>query len=178
MIPLAILDFLCVHPFDDGNGRTSRLLTLLLLYHHGYEVGRYISLERIFERTKESYYETLRQCSDGWHQGSHDAFPWMSYFWGVVLSAYREYEQRVGTIRSGRGAKADQVRQAVTRKLGAFRAADIEVECPGVSHEWVRRVLREMRDAGEIELQGHGPGARWAKVRGEKRSDEAKKGRK
>ena len=164
VIPLAILDFLCIHPFGDGNGRSSRLLTLLLLYHHGYDVGRYISLERIFEKTKESYYDTLRRCSEGWHEGTHDAFPWVSYFWGVVLSAYREYEQRVGTIRTGRGAKGDQVRQAVERKLGAFRSTDIEAECPGVSHEWVRRILREMRDEGMIEFRGHGPGARWVKL--------------
>jgi len=163
LIPLVVLDFLCIHPFEDGNGRVSRLLTLLLLYHHGYEVGRYISLERVFEQTKRSYYDTLERCSQGWREGTHDVFPWMTYFWGVMLAAYKEYEQRVGTLRTGRGAKADQVRQAVGRKLGPFRAADIEVECPGVSHEWVRRVLREMRDEGLIEFRGRGPGARWVK---------------
>jgi len=167
LVPLVVLDFLCVHPFEDGNGRLSRLLTLLLLYHHGYEVGRYISLERVFEQTKRSYYDTLERCSQGWHKGTHDVFPWMNYFWGVMLAAYKEYEQRVGTLRTGRGAKADQVRQAVERKLGPFRAADIEVECPGVSHEWVRRVLRGMRDEGRIEFRGKGPGARWAKKEGE-----------
>ena len=163
IIPLVILDFLCIHPFEDGNGRTSRLLTLLLLYRHGYDVGRYISLERIFEQTKESYYNTLERCSQGWHEGAHDTFPWISYFWGVMLAAYKEYEQRVGTLRTGRGAKGDQIRQSVERKLGPFRTVDIEVECPGVSHEWVRRVLREMRDEGLIEFQGRGPGARWVK---------------
>lgn len=163
VVPLTILDFLCIHPFDDGNGRSSRLLTLLLLYQHGYEVGRYISLERIFEQTKVSYYDTLERCSQGWHEGKHDAFPWVNYFWGVMLAAYKEYEQRVGTLRSGRGAKGHQVRQAVERKLGPFRAADIEMECPGVSHEWVRRVLREMRDEGLIEFHGKGPGSRWVK---------------
>ena len=165
LIPLVVLDFLCVHPFDDGNGRASRLLTLLLLYRHGYEVGRYISLERIFEQTKRSYYDTLERCSQGWHDEEHDAFPWVSYFWGVMLAAYKDYEQRVGSLRTGRGAKGDQVRQAVERKLGPFRAADIEAESPGVSHEWVRRVLREMRDEGLIEFQGKGPGARWVKKR-------------
>ncbi len=163
IIPLAILDFLCIHPFDDGNGRASRLLTLLLLYHHGYEVGRYISLERIFEQTKQSYYDTLKRCSQGWHEGAHDALAWISYFWGVMLAAYKEYEQRVGTLRTGRGAKGDQIRQSVERRLGPFRTVDIEAECPGVSHEWVRRILREMRDEGLIEFQGRGPGARWAK---------------
>ena len=163
IIPLAILDFLCIHPFGDGNGRASRLLTLLLLYQHGYEVGRYISLERIFEQTKTSYYDTLERCSRGWHEGKHDASPWVNYFWGVMLAAYKEYEQRVGSLRTGRGAKSDQVRQAVNRKLTPFRAADIATECPGVSHEWVRRVLREMRDEGLIEFRGKGPGARWFK---------------
>ena len=172
VIPLTILDFLCIHPFDDGNGRTSRLLTLLLLYHHGYDVGRYISLERIFEQTKESYYDTLERCSQGWHEGKHDAFPWVNYFWGVILAAYKEYEQRVGSLRTGRGAKSHQVRQAVERKLGPFRVADIATECPGVSHGWVRRVLREMRDEGLIEFQGKGPGARWIKKPKTARRDE------
>jgi len=163
LVPLAILDLLCIHPFDDGNGRTSRLLTLLLLYQQGYTVGRYISLERIFEQTKQSYYDTLERCSQGWHQAKHDAFPWINYFWGVLLASYKEYEARVGTLRSGRGAKGHQVRQAVERKLLPFRASDIAAECPGVSHEWVRRVLREMRNEGLIEFRGKGPGARWHK---------------
>ena len=171
LVPLAVLDFLCIHPFDDGNGRTSRLLTLLLLYQQGYEVGRYISLERIFEQTKQSYYDTLERCSQGWHEGQHDAFPWISYFWGVMLAAYKEYEARVGTLRSGRGAKGHQVRQAVERKLTPFRASDIAAECPRVSHEWVRRILREMRDEGLLEFRGKGPGARWVKKQKQEESE-------
>ena len=89
LVPLAVLDFLCVHPFLDGNGRTARLLTQMLLYHAGYEVGRYISLERIFEESKESYYETLEVSSQGWHEAEHDILPWVTYFWGVLLRAYR-----------------------------------------------------------------------------------------
>jgi Fic family protein len=88
ILPLTILDFLCIHPFSDGNGRTARLLTLLLLYHFDYQVGRYISLERIFEESKESYYSTLEKSSKGWHEGQHDVMPWMTYFWGVLLRAY------------------------------------------------------------------------------------------
>jgi len=165
VMPLTILDFLCIHPFEDGNGRCSRLLTVLLLYHQGYDVGRYISLERVFEQTRESYYDTLERCSQRWHEGEHDAFPWMSYFWGVLLAAYKEFENRVGAIRTGKGAKAERIRNAVERTLVPFRAADIEAECPGVSHEWVRRILRELRDEGVIEFHGRGPGARWVKKR-------------
>src|SRR5262249_52545865 len=96
IIPAVILDFLCIHPFRDGNGRTARLLTLLLLYHFDFQVGRYISLERIFEESKESYYDTLEKSSHGWHEGEHDIMPWMTYFWGVILRAYKEFELRVG----------------------------------------------------------------------------------
>ena len=89
IIPLTVLDFLCIHPFNDGNGRSARLLTLLLLYHSGYEVGRYISLERIFEGSKESYYETLEKSSQKWHEGKHDIKPWLTYFWGTLIRAYK-----------------------------------------------------------------------------------------
>ena len=166
IVPLTILDFLCIHPFADGNGRTARLLTLLLLYHFDYEVGRYISLERIFEESKETYYEALEASSHGWHEGRHDAIPWITYFWGVLLAAYREFEDRVGSIRSGRGAKTDLVEQAVGRRTQPFGIADIEAECPGVSREMVRHVLRRLRDDGRLELQGAGRGAKWAPVNG------------
>jgi Fic family protein len=168
VVPLAILDFLCVHPFLDGNGRVGRLLTLLLLYQHGYQVGRYISLERIFEESKESYYETLEKSSQGWHEGEHDPYPWMTYFWGVLLRATREFEDRVGTIRVGRGTKTDQIKQAVNRRTAPFAISDITADCPGISHDMVRRVLRELRDSGAIELQGKGRGAKWLRVRDEK----------
>jgi len=91
LIPLAVFDFLCIHPFNDGNGRVARLITLMLLYHFGYEVGRYISLERIVEATKEGYYDTLEASSQGWHDGRHDVMPWLEYFWGTLLRAYREF---------------------------------------------------------------------------------------
>lgn len=165
VIPIAILDFLCIHPFTDGNGRIARLLTLLLLYHFGYEVGRFISLERIFEESKETYYETLEASSQAWHQGEHDVFPWMNYFWGVLLRAYDEFEERVGTIRKGRGAKTDQVRAAVERRIGPFSISDIEADCPGVSRDMIRIVLRRLKDEGAIVLQGKGRGARWIRAR-------------
>jgi len=163
VVPAAILDFLCIHPFADGNGRTARLLTLLLLYHFDYQVGRYISLERIFEESKESYYETLEASSQGWHEGKHDIMPWMTYFWGVLIKAYREFEERVGSIRTGRGSKTDQIRQAVTRRMGPFAISDIEADCPGISRDMVRVVLRQLKDEGAISPDGRGRGAKWIK---------------
>jgi Fic family protein len=161
VVPLAILDFLCIHPFSDGNGRVSRLLTLLLLYHAGYEVGRYISLERIFEESKETYYETLEHCSQGWHEGKHDVYPWLNYFWGVLIRAYGEFEERVGEIRVGKGSKTDMIRESVERKIGPFAISDIERECPGTSRDMVRVVLRQLRDEGKITPLGSGRGAKW-----------------
>lgn len=161
IVPLTVLDFLCVHPFVDGNGRTARLLTLLLLYHFGYEVGRYISLERIFEESKETYYETLETSSKNWHHGKHDAFPWLRYFWGTLLRAYEEFEERVGQIDSARGSKTDHVKAAVRRKISPFAISDIEKDCPGISRDMIRLVLREMKKDGEIVLQGKGRGAKW-----------------
>ncbi len=165
VIPLAILDFLCIHPFTDGNGRVARLLTLLLLYHFDYQVGRYISLERIFEESKETYYETLEKSSQGWHQGTHDVFPWMDYFWGVLIRAYREFEERVGTIRTGKGSKTEQIRMAVNRRIGPFAISDIESDCPGISRDMIRIVLRQLRDEKAIILKGKGRGAKWIRKR-------------
>jgi len=161
LIPLAILDFLCIHPFLDGNGRVARLLSLMLLYHFKVEVGRYISLERIIEDTKETYYETLETSSQGWHEGHHDVMPWLNYFWGVLIRAYREFEERVGAVRRGRGAKTEQVRLAVLARSQPFAISEIEAECAGVSRDMVRHVLRKMKDEGLIEPRGRGRGAKW-----------------
>lgn len=161
VIPLTVLDFLCIHPFADGNGRVSRLLALLLLYRFDYQVGRYISLERVFEESKETYYEALEASSQGWHGGRHDPYPWLNYFWGVLLRAYREFEERVGTIRTTRGSKTEQVRRAVERRTGPFAISDLEIDCPRVSRDMIRRVLRQLRDEGVIAVQGKGRGAKW-----------------
>ena len=163
IIPLAILDFLCIHPFDDGNGRCSRLLMLLLLYHFGYEVGRYISLERVIEQSKETYYETLEASSKNWHQGQHDPHPWLNYSWGVLIAAYKEFEDRVGTIQTARGSKTERVRSAVLRRLGEFAISDIQRDCPTVSRDMIRVVLNQMREEGVVELHGRGRGAKWLK---------------
>jgi len=161
IIPLAMLDFLCIHPFRDGNGRVSRLVTLLLLYHSDYVVGRYISLERIVEESKQTYYEVLEHSSRQWHDGRHDAAPWLNYFWGVLLRAYGEFEERVGTIKHGKGAKTDAVRDVVLRRTVPFAISDIEDACPWVSHDMIRLVLRQLRDEGAIKAEGVGRGAKW-----------------
>jgi len=164
LVPLAVLDFLCIHPFQDGNGRIARLLTLMLLYQHDYEVGRYISLERIIEDSKESYYDTLEASSRGWHDAQHDVLPWLEYFWGVMLRAYREFEQRVHVARDGHGAKSEQIRLAVLRRSEPFGISEIENECAGTSRDMVRHVLRQMRDEGLIESTGVGRGAKWRHI--------------
>jgi Fic family protein len=166
VVPLFVLDFLCIHPFSDGNGRVARLLTLQLLYRIGYEVGRYISLERLFEESKETYYETLETSSQQWHEGIHDVNPWMNYFWGVLLRAYREFEERVGDIGGGKGAKGQQVRAAVGRRIMPFQISELERDCPGISREMIRVVLGQLRDEGKLILEGRGRGARWRKVKG------------
>lgn len=163
IVPLAILDFLCIHPFADGNGRMSRLLTLMLLYHFNYEVGRYISIERVYEQTKEGYYETLEASSQGWHEGRHDPNPWLNYFWGVMLRAYREFEERVGEVRTRKGSKSGQVREVVLAKQIPFSISEIEADCPGVSRETVRIVLREMSREGLIASTGKGRSAKWVR---------------
>ena len=162
--PLAVLDFLCIHPFADGNGRVSRLLLLLLLYRLGHEVGRYISLERITEESKETYYEALERSSQGWHEGRHDPHPWLDYFWGVLLRAYAEFTERVGGLNRGAGSKAALVREAVARMVGPFALADLETQCPGVSLPTIKRELAAMRNEGHLLLEGRGRGARWRRV--------------
>ncbi|MBY4946438.1 Fic family protein [Cupriavidus respiraculi] len=166
LVPLAMLDFLCIHPFPDGNGRMSRLLTLLLLYRFDYQVGRYISLERIFEETKESYYETLEASSRGWHEAGHDVSPWLDYFWGALLRAYREFEERVGTVEHGRGSKGDRIRAEVRKRSKPFSITEIEEACPGVSRDMVRLVLRAMKAEGLIAPSGKGRGAKWSRIIG------------
>lgn len=164
VLPLAVLDFLCIHPFSDGNGRMARLLALLLLYHFDFEVGRYISLERVIEQSKDTYYEALEASSQGWHEGQHDPHPWMSYFWGVLVAAYKEFEERVEGFQSAPGAKTALIEQAVRRRFKPFGIADIEAECPDVSRDMVRHVLRQMRTRGEIEIRGRGRAAKWARI--------------
>jgi Fic family protein len=170
LVPLVVLDFLCIHPFPDGNGRMARLLTLQLLYHFDYAVGRFISLERIFEESKESYYETLEASSQGWHEGEHNIAPWLDYFWGALLRAYKEFEERVGTIERGRGAKGDRVRAEILKRQLPFSITDIEEACPGISRDTVRMVLRAMKAEGLIAPMGKGRSAKWTQIQHEGKS--------
>lgn len=157
------LDFLCIHPFRDGNGRVSRLLWLLQSYQLGYEVGRYISLERLVEQNKDRYYETLEQSSQGWHEGKHDPWPYINYVLFILKIAYKEFAERVGETRAPRGAKTDQVIAVIEQFSGDFSVAQLALRCPGVSRDMVRRVLREQQAAGRIECLGRGPAAKWRK---------------
>jgi Fic family protein len=159
-----VLDFLCIHPFRDGNGRVSRLLMLLLTYKAGAEVGRYISLERLIEQNKERYYEALEQSSRGWHEGTHNPWPFVNYVLWILKDAYKEFEQRVGHTAEPLGAKAELVRQAIQRQQGSFRVADLERACPSVGRDWIRNILRQMKAAGEVRSSGRGAGARWKRV--------------
>lgn len=159
------LDFLCIHPFRDGNGRVSRLVLLLQAYQAGMEVGRYISLERLIEQNKERYYETLEQASQGWHESRHDPWPFVNYVLSILKIAYKEFEERVGQVAEPRGAKAELVVSAVRRQQGEFRLSDIERACPGVGREWIRSLLGDMKKAGELQCTGRGVGARWLVIR-------------
>jgi Fic family protein len=156
-----VLDFLCIHPFRDGNGRTGRLLSLLTLYHQGYEVGRYISLERLIEDSKEDYYETLQRSSNHWHEGQHDLKPWTNYFLGIVRHASLEFEKQVNALKTAPGAKSKLVRESIAAQLGPFTLASLEQACPGVSRDTIRQVLRELQSLNMVECLGRGPGAQW-----------------
>lgn len=157
------LDFLCIHPFRDGNGRVSRLLLLLQCYHLGCDVGRYISLERIIEQNKERYYETLEQSSRGWHEGRHNPWPYINYLLFVVKTAYREFEQRLEHAESPRGAKTEMIEAAISAMSGEFTLNGLETACPGVSRDMIRKVLRGLKTIGFVECLGRGPGAVWKK---------------
>ncbi|MDI6792857.1 MAG: Fic family protein [bacterium] len=154
-------DFLCIHPFRDGNGRVSRLLLLLQCYYLGYEVGRYISLERLIEQNKERYYETLEQSSQDWHEGRHNPWPYVNYLLFTLKTAYREFEERVGQMKSPRGAKTDLIEAAVKTASDEFTLADLDSACPGVSRDMIRKVLRNLQKANKVECLGRGPGAPW-----------------
>ena len=158
------LDFLCIHPFRDGNGRVSRLLFLLACYHCGIEAGRYISLERIIEDNKERYYEILEQSSQSWHEGKHNPWPAMNFLLFILTHACKEFEQRLGQIKSPRGEKTAAVLAAVERQISTFRVADLQAECPGVGLDLIRRLLARLQKEKKVKSLGTGRSAKWEKV--------------
>lgn len=158
------LDFLCIHPFRDGNGRVSRLLLLLQCYHFGLEVGRYISLERLIEQNKERYYETLEQSSHGWHENRHDPWPYINYLLSILKTACAEFERRLGQLHSPKGEKTSLVLEAIDRTTSPFSVAEIQSRCPNVSIDMIRRVLKNLRAEQRVECLGRGQSARWQKT--------------
>ena len=160
-----VFDFLMIHPFQDGNGRMSRLSTSLLLYHAGYEVGRYVSWEKVINDSRESYYEALARSTVGWHEGTHDLTPWLDYFFGVLIVSYRDFEARLETVAT-KGSKAEAVRRFVRTNVSeTFSISDIREVVPNVSDVYIGQILRQLRDEDVIELQGTGQGARWRRLR-------------
>ena len=155
------LDFLCIHPFRDGNGRVSRLLLLLTAYHLGVEVGRYVSLERIIEENKARYYETLQLSSKGWHEGKHDPWPYIGYLLFIIKKAYDEFEERAGQIAAPRGEKSEMVLNWIRARQEPFRLVDVESACPGVGRDWIRTLLFELKKEGRLMCSGKGRAARW-----------------
>ncbi len=155
------LDFLCIHPFRDGNGRVSRLLLLLMLYHLGYRAGRYISLERIIEQTKDRYYETLQQSSRGWHDGQNDPWPFINYLLYSLKSLYQEFEDRYENTRLPLGEKTGTIRAAIMSFPAPFHIGELHKKCPEVSLDMIRKVLKDMQLRGEIKCLGRGKKACW-----------------
>jgi len=135
----------------------------LQCYHLGFEVGRYVSLERVIEENKERYYETLEESSRNWHDGAHDPWPYINYVLFVLKSAYCEFEERAGQVKSPRGAKTALVEAAIAASPGEFSLSHLERACPGVSRDMIRRVLRDLQKAKLVVCLGRGPGATWRK---------------
>lgn len=156
LIPMFVLDFLCVHPFNDGNGRLSRLLTLLLLYRSGYIVGKYISIEKLIEQTKEIYYESLQLSSAGWHDNKNDYEPFVKYMLGVIVAAYREFSSRVSLLTTQGMSKPDRVKEIIRATLGPITKTEILTKCPDISQVTVQRALADLVDKGDIVKLGGG----------------------
>ena len=150
LIPMFVLDFLCIHPFNDGNGRMARLLKLLLLYRSGYIVGKYVSIEKVIEESKETYYETLQQSSVGWHENNNDYAPFVRYMLGVIVAAYREFASRVQLLVTSGLSKPDRIRELIKNTIGKITKAEIMRKCPDISQATVQRTLIDLHKSGEI----------------------------
>ena len=158
LIPAFICDFLCIHPFNDGNGRMSRLLTLLLLYQNGYEVGKYISIEKQIEKTKNVYYDVLQGADYGWHEEQNDPTPFIRYMLKVILACYTEFEERVGMLNvSGVKSSAyDMVSTYISNKVGKFTSADVIAACPGAGRAALLAALKKLTEEKHIVRLGAG----------------------
>jgi Fic family protein len=159
------LDFLSIHPFRDGNGRVSRLLLLLQLYHLGYEVGRYISIEKIIEENKERYYETLLASSQEWLQAKNDIWPYANYLFFIFKEAYKQLDDRLKSLPGSKGSKSDLIVDFINKSFGQFSVADIKYYIPGVSIDLIRRVLKDLQREQKIKSTGRGRNAQWIKIK-------------
>mgnify|MGYP001380020996 CR=1 FL=1 len=159
----AVFDFLCIHPFRDGNGRVSRLLTTFLLGRLGFAVDRYVSLERLIEESKDDYYRVLAECSARWHEGTNPILPWWNYQLGILRRAYVDFARLVETDEP-RPGKRELVRRAILARVGAFTLASLRAELPGISAASIKQTLLELRTAGRVKLIGRGAGARWTVI--------------
>lgn len=164
LIPMFILDFLCIHPFNDGNGRMSRLLTLLLFYKAGYIVGKYVSMEMLIEKTKETYYEALQASSTGWHEGENTYEPFVKYYLGITLKAYNEFENRVEHLKYRSLSKPDRVKAVIDQKVGKITKKEIMDRCPDISKTTVERTLTELVKSGYIAKVGSGPSTGYVRL--------------
>lgn len=163
-IPIFIHDFLCIHPFNDGNGRMSRLLTTLLLYRSGFYVGKYISLEAKIAKDKDLYYDALGKSQDGWHEGTEDAVPFIKYLLGTILAAYKDFEDRFAIVEEKLPA-IDKVRMAAQNKIGRFTKQDIRELCPSLSISSVEGSLRKLVKAGELKREGSGKSTCYVRLK-------------
>lgn len=164
LIPMFILDFLCIHPFNDGNGRMSRLLTLLLFYKAGYIVGKYISMEMLIEKTKETYYEALQASSTGWHENKNSYEPFVKYYLGITLKAYNEFESRVEHLKNRTLSKPERIRATIDQKVGKITKREILDVCPDISKTTVERTLTELVKSGYIAKVGSGPATGYVRI--------------
>jgi len=173
-IATLIFDFLCIHPFRDGNGRVSRLITTLLLKNNNFNVGNYISLERLVEQTKVEYYEVLEKCSQGWHESKNDIIPWWNYFLSTLRRAYKEFEQRVDSLcqqskefeqkvflENKKPVKTELIKNMILQQTGHFTLSDLSSHLPSTSRQLIKKVLSDLKKSGKVCLSGKGRGAYW-----------------
>ena len=163
LIPVVVHDFLCIHPFADGNGRLSRLLTLLLLYKNGFFVGKYISLEMIIEDTKDLYYEELQASSENWHSGTNDELPFIKYMLSVICKAYSQCDERFKIMGEKSLSSAERVMKVFENSLEAFSKSDIAILCPDISKRTIERALKELKDGDLIKQVGSGRSTKYIK---------------